>query len=120
MNDISRQDRIEDEVIVDCYDEYEMAMGWFYYLHDNISFPFKAVVLGNSKISTLEEGDMVEVVELENSSEDDIGIDDFIATVGIKKDEHIYDIPLDLIKGIDCDEVTDNVIEDWRYWCEKF
>ena len=47
-------------------------------------------------------------------------IDDFIATVGIKKDEHIYAIPLELIKGIDCDEATDNVIEDWRYWCEKF
>jgi len=27
MNDTGRKDRIEDEVIVDCYDEYEMAMG---------------------------------------------------------------------------------------------
>ena len=33
MSDTNRKDRIEDEVIVDCYDEYEMAMGWFYYLN---------------------------------------------------------------------------------------
>ena len=116
----NRKDRIEDEIIVDCYDEYEMAMGWFYYFEDNLNFPFKATVLKNSEISGLEEGDIVEVYEFINSSEDDVHIDNFVARVGIQKDEHIYDISLQFIRGIDCDEVTDNVIEDWRYWCEKF
>ena len=120
MSDISRKDRIEDEVIVDCYDEYEMAMGWFYYLHDNLTFPFKASILGNTKISTLKEGDIVEVTELVNNENNDVSIDDFVAILKIEKDEHIYDIPLEMIKGIDCDEITDNVIEDWRYWCEEF
>jgi hypothetical protein len=52
--------------------------------------------------------------------EDEVSMDDFIATVGVKKDEHICDIPLDMIKGIDCDKKTDEIIEDWRYWCEKY
>jgi hypothetical protein len=116
----NRKDRIEDEVIVDCYDEYEMAMGWFYYLHDNMEFPFKASILGKGKIGSLEEDNIVEVTELINSDENDVSIDDFIATVGVKKDEHIYDIPLNRIKGIDCDNKTDEIIEDWRYWCEKY
>ena len=119
-NDISRKDRIEDEVIVDCYDEYEVAMGWFYYLDDNLKFPFKATVLGDIKISSLQEGDSITVTEFINSDEDDVSIYNFVATVGIEKDEHIYDIPLVNIKGVDCDDDTGNAIEDWRYWCEKF
>lgn len=71
MSDKSRKDRIEDDIIVDCYDE-------------------------------------------------DVSIDDFVATIGVEKNEHIYDIPLEMIRGIDCDEGTCEVIEDWRYWCEKF
>ncbi|MBU1667767.1 calcium-binding protein [bacterium] len=120
MSNQSRKDRIEDEVIVDCYDEYEMAMGWFYYLHDNLNFPFKASILENGKISSLQKGDVVKVTELVNSDENDVSIYNFVATVGIEKDEHIYDIPLEMIRGIDCDEGTCEVIEDWRYWCEKF
>jgi len=64
MSDASRKDRIEDEVIVDCYDEYEVAMGWFYYLNDNLIFPFKASIVGDIKISSLQEGDSVTVIEL--------------------------------------------------------
>ncbi len=30
----SREQRIHDEIIVDCYDETERAMGWYYYLED--------------------------------------------------------------------------------------
>lgn len=36
------QDRIENEIIVDCYDEYEMSMGWYTYMQDSLGFPFKA------------------------------------------------------------------------------
>jgi hypothetical protein len=115
----NRQDRIEDEVIVDCYDEYEMAMGWFYYLEDNLIFPFKAMVLENSEINGLKEGETVDVYELVNRSVEDVSMDDFIATVAIQKSEECYEIPLHFIRGVDCDRIMDNVIEDWRYWYEE-
>jgi len=120
MSDTNRKDRIEDEIIVDCYDEYEMAMGWFYYLNDNLKFPFKASIIGDIKIGYLQEGDNVTVTEFINSSDDNVSIYNFVATVGIEQGEHIYDIPLVNIKGINCDDDTFNAIEDWRYWCEDF
>ena len=30
------------KIVVDAYDEGERAMGWYYYLEDRLSFPFKA------------------------------------------------------------------------------
>ena len=36
MIDKDYQHRIDYEIVVDCYDEYEQAMGWIIYLSDNI------------------------------------------------------------------------------------
>ena len=38
--DKTREHRIKMEIIVDCYDEAEQAMGWYYYLDDKLNFPF--------------------------------------------------------------------------------
>ena len=113
------QDIIDYEIIVDCYDEYEMAMGWFYYLSENMSFPFKAKISVENSVGSLKKEDIVNVVELINSDEEMISIDDFKATVGIEYGEHIYDISLEMLEGIDCDMQTDEVIKVWRYDCEK-
>ena len=36
------QHKIDYEIIVDCYDEYEVSMGWYYYMEETLKFPFKA------------------------------------------------------------------------------
>ncbi|MBK4730290.1 hypothetical protein JJD41_10505 [Oxynema sp. CENA135] len=36
------QQRIDDEIIVDAYNDEEVMMSWYCYLQDNISFPFEA------------------------------------------------------------------------------
>src|SRR5262245_29112087 len=38
--DPEREDRITMEVVVDCYDRHEVAMGWYYYLEGRLAFPF--------------------------------------------------------------------------------
>ena len=40
--DLTREDRIQNEVIVDAYGPEEQALGWYYYLEDKIRFPFQA------------------------------------------------------------------------------
>lgn len=40
--DPRREERIEMEIIVDCYDEHEAAMVWFSHLEDRLCFPFTA------------------------------------------------------------------------------
>ena len=38
-----REDRIDNEAIVDAYGPEEQVMGWYYYLDDKIRFPFQAM-----------------------------------------------------------------------------
>ena len=37
--------RIEMEIVVDCYNEYERATGWYCYLQDQLQFPFTAMCI---------------------------------------------------------------------------
>lgn len=48
------EERIEMEIIVDCYDSHEAAMGWYCYLEDRLYFPFEAIsTQGKSKLTVL-------------------------------------------------------------------
>ncbi len=35
--------KIDYEIIVDCYDEYEVSMGWYYFMEEKLEFPFTAM-----------------------------------------------------------------------------
>ncbi|MFZ1061286.1 MAG: calcium-binding protein [Candidatus Rokuibacteriota bacterium] len=39
------------EIVVDAYDEQERAMGWYYYLQDQLRFPFTATCIAKRSIS---------------------------------------------------------------------
>ncbi|MBF0289346.1 MAG: hypothetical protein HQM14_16130 [SAR324 cluster bacterium] len=43
---------IDYEIVVDCYDEYEQAMGWIIYLSENLNCPFKAEYIKKIVISS--------------------------------------------------------------------
>ena len=47
-----REDRIENEAIVDARPE-EQAMGWYYYLENKLSFPFQAKCISADVVSPL-------------------------------------------------------------------
>jgi hypothetical protein len=51
-----REDRIENEAIVDASPE-EQAMGWYYYLKSKIGFPFRARCVGANAVSPLRKGE---------------------------------------------------------------
>ena len=57
-----RENRIAEEIIVDVYGPEEQAMGWYYYLKENLHFPFTAICIGERAISPLHKGDEVEVL----------------------------------------------------------
>ena len=63
-----REERIENEIIVDAHDSEEQAMGWYSYLEENLYFPFTATCVAVREISLLEKGDEAEVVGM--ASED--------------------------------------------------
>src|SRR5438270_13033366 len=62
--DEAREERITMEIIVDAYGAEEQALGWYYYLEENLHFPFSAGCIARRAISPLKPGDEVEVVGL--------------------------------------------------------
>lgn len=48
------QHKIDYEIIVDCYDEIEVSMSWYYFMEENIEFPFKATALLKKRDGSIE------------------------------------------------------------------
>jgi hypothetical protein len=48
-----REQCIAMEIVVDAYDPQERAMGWYYYLQDQLRFPFTAICIDKRSISSL-------------------------------------------------------------------
>ena len=59
-----REDRIQNEAIVDTYGPEEQALGWYYYLENQIKFPFAARCIASKVVSPLRKGETVEVRSL--------------------------------------------------------
>jgi hypothetical protein len=112
--DKNREERIIMEIVVDAYDETERALGWYYYLKDNLNFPFKANCIAERPISPLNKGEKVEVVGM--PSEDECEKEMF---VNIKWRKRTLAVPLSQLGGIEVDEETEEGIEDWHYWVKR-
>ncbi len=102
--DDERESRIQDEVVVDCYDEYEQAAGWETYLGDKLNFPFKAKRIGEHGGSQVNVLGMSEIDSMK-------GI-----FVEVELKGEIVDLPVEQIEPIAVDEETREGIEDWHYW----
>jgi hypothetical protein len=105
-----REDRIENEVIVDARPE-EQAMGWYYYLEGKIRFPFRARCIAPTVVSPLRKGETVEVLRMavEDACEHDM-------LVQIRWQNRKMAVPLSQLVPIDPDESTEEAIGDWHYW----
>ena len=105
-----REDRIENEAIVDAGPE-EQAMGWYYYLEGKIRFPFRARCVAANAVSPLRKGETVEVLRMavEDACEHDM-------LVHIRWQARKMAVPLSQLVAIDADESTAEAIGDWHYW----
>lgn len=108
------EERIEMEIVVDAYGSEERAMGWYYYVADNCEFPFKAKCIAERRTSPLSVGEEVEVLGVPPTDDCDHEIHVDIPWKGRE-----LAVPLSQLEGIDVDEETQQVIDDWHYWCEQ-
>ena len=106
-----REERIENEAVVDAYGPEERAMGWYYYLENRIRFPFQARCLASQVVSPLRKGEAVEVRRLapEEACSSDM-------LVLIRWQGRNLAVPLSQLVAIDADESTAEAIGDWHYW----
>jgi hypothetical protein len=110
--DEEREHRIMMEIVVDAYDEHERAMGWYYYLEDQLQFPFTATCIAQRAISPLRAKDEVEVIGM--PGEDECEREIFV-TIRWEKDG--LAVPLSQLKPINAtDQQTKQAVEDWHYW----
>ncbi|MEK6742166.1 MAG: calcium-binding protein [Nitrospirota bacterium] len=112
--DKSRETRIDDEIIVDCYGEAERAMGWYYYLQDHLEFPFAAKCIAARSISPLKTGEAAEVVGM--APEVECEREMFVA---IRWEKRKFGVPLAQLEGIKTSKETKEAIEDRRYWVAR-
>jgi hypothetical protein len=109
-NDEVREERIVMEIIVDAYGPEEQAMGWYCYLDDKLSFPFKARCIVARRISPLKVGEEVEVVGM--APEDECRHEMFVE---INWSGRSLAVPLAQIEPLEPDDETDEAVEDWPY-----
>ena len=112
--DPEREHRISMDIIVDAYDEYERAVGWYYYLKDQLQFPFTATCVCKRAISPLRVKDEIEVLGM--APEDECEHEMFV-NIGWDKDE--LAVPLSQLRPSDADPETIQAVEDWHYWIER-
>ena len=109
-----REQRITDEVVVDCYTAEESAMGWYYYLEGKLSFPFTARCVAARSVSPLKQGEEVQAVAL--AHEDDCLAEIFVLiTFGGRR----VGVPLAQLKPVKVDCSTLETVEDWHYWLAR-
>jgi len=109
-----REERILMEAVVDANGPEEQAMGWYYYLADNLSFPFKAQCITERRTSPLKTGEEVDVVEM--ASADDCLHEMFVET---RWSGRTLAIPLSQVEPIGTDDKTREAIKDWHYWVAR-
>ncbi len=111
--DPEREQRIM-EVVVDAHDEQERAMGWYYYLQDQLRFPFTAVSIAKRPISPLRVKDEVEIIGM--PGEDECEHEIFVT---IRWEQEGLAVPLAQIRPIAAtDEQTKQAVADWHYWVQ--
>ena len=112
IHDEVREQRIIYDVIVDCYDEDEQLMGWYYYMAEGLNFPIQAVAnlaLRGGKTEQKE----VQIVSVDPKSEQGNAI-----RLGITEgdSERVQYISPERFVSIQTSEANLDIINDWLYW----
>jgi hypothetical protein len=105
------EERIMMKIVVDAYSREERAMGWYYYINDNLEFPFRAKCINKRSISPLKVGQEVKVIGMPDERECEC---DMFVTIEYGKDA--LGVPLSQLEIIDDNPVSKKIITDWHYW----
>ena len=106
-----REERIQNEIVVDAYGPEEQAMGWYYYLEDKIRFPFQAKCIVAKAVTPLLQG---EIVEVQGMAPEEACSSDML--VLIKWQGRTMAVPLSQLGGVDVDKSTAEALAHWHYW----
>lgn len=116
MKNKAYEKKLYNEILVDCSHEYEQNSSWFYYVQDEMDFPFEAQI----ELKKREGGNILKKVNVIRLSEDDTNFErNFDLKVAVELDDYIIEIPFLKLTEIKATERTIETIEIWKYWIGK-
>lgn len=114
-NDAIREERITMEIIVDCYNEHEVAMGWYYYLEEVFSSEFRVTCSKEIRSSWLKKGEKYTVHGLATEAECEHEVYVLVMVEGKGAIVPLRQLtPLD-----DTEQEILEAVADWHYWLER-
>ena len=112
IHDEERENRIIHEVIVDCYDDSEEQMGWFYYMYDGLTFPFNGLAnIPTTSGKTVQK--KVKIMKIDPKSEEGNPIRIGVTENGSRQ---ISFISLEDLSRVETSDENLDIINDWLYW----
>lgn len=115
LKDEGIENRIENEAIVDAYDEQERAMGWYYYMAYKLFFPIKAKCIAKRGPSPLQVGEAIEIQKL--ASEEECMREIMVEIIWQGRQ---FAVPLAQLEAIvEVEEETEEALGDWHYWVAR-
>ena len=99
------------KIIVDCYDVYEVASGWYAYLDDHLDFPFAAYRLTTGPADP----EQVQVIGMADA--EDCRTDILVEIKYSDGDlEDVISVPLVELEAVDKNTQQAQALGDWLYW----
>ena len=109
------QHKIDYEIIVDCYDEYEVSMGWYYYMEETLKFPFKA----KAKLKKVDGSVKLTEIQVTGLAADEEGFMGNDFDLEILVGGYATDIAYTKLSDIKADDQSLEAFAIWKYWNRK-
>jgi len=109
-----REERIDQEIIVDAYSPQERALSWYYHLEQRLRFPFRAKCTRFTATSPLRVGQIITITGM--AAEEDCDSDMNVLT---RLDRRSIAVSLSQLEPIQVNADTAEAIADWHYWRRK-
>ena len=109
------QYKIDYEIIVDCYDEYEMSMGWYYYFEESLEFPFKATAELKKRDGSIEPKE----VKIMGMASDEEGFKDHDFLLEMENGQYVNKIAYSKLSNFKASDETLEAFEVWGFWIKK-
>lgn len=113
------QYKIDNEITVDCYDEYEVNLGWFTFFQDELSFPFEAEILAKTRRGTKQ---LIKVDVLRMADNNDFESQGIHFEVSPQKSDMVIETHISKLRNINAAEnqTTREAFEIWEYWQARY
>ena len=102
------------EIMPDAHGQEEQALSWYYYLEEQLSFPFQAECVAEASRSPLRVGERVEVIGMPPEE-----VCDHEMFVTVRWQGRDFAVPLAVLAVRSVDDGTRRAIDDWHTWVER-